>query len=76
MASQQMTYEEEEYYRQKYRNERCLKNAEIAYTTYYESIGGDSFPAWEEFSSDTSKQKQVNAWIEVAKAFYQGMPIG
>lgn len=45
------------------------------YDHYCQSVGGKAFngdplPSWEEFSSDPNKQKQVNAWIEVAKKAY------
>lgn len=45
------------------------------YSTYCEAVGGvawngDKLPTWEEFSADPSKQKQVLAWLETAKASY------
>jgi len=47
------------------------------YETYCQSVGGKAFngdplPAWKEFNEDPAKQKQVNAWLNVAiEAAYQ-----
>jgi len=47
------------------------------YETYCKSVGGKAFngdplPTWREFHADTTKQKQVNAWLNVAiEAAYQ-----
>jgi hypothetical protein len=72
--SKQMTWEEEILL-------DLREDANTAYTAYCRAVGGvafngDPLPTWEEFSSDDSKQKQVNAWIEVARALYVGMPMG
>ena len=50
--------------------------AGILYGIYYESVGGkdfngDDLPEWKEFVSDQSKQKQADAWREVAKQSLQ-----
>ena len=41
------------------------------YEKYCESVGGiafngDPLPKWKEFRADTKKQKQSDAWVEVA----------
>jgi len=46
--------------------------AKQLYTTYCEAVGGKAFngdplPDWDTFSSDETKKKQSNAWIETAK---------
>lgn len=43
------------------------------YATYCNAVGGvahngDKLPTWDEFSADSGKQKQVNGWMEVARA--------
>lgn len=49
--------------------------AKDLYTTYCEAVGGvafnnDPLPTWEEFRADTSKQKQSDAWVQVAIRAY------
>lgn len=46
--------------------------AKNLYEKYCQSVGGiafngDPLPSWEDFSADESKQKQVNAWLDVAE---------
>lgn len=43
------------------------------YEIYCKAVGGvafngDPLPSWDEFSHDTKKQKQADAWREVATA--------
>ncbi len=45
--------------------------AAYLYTTYCKAVGGvafngDQLPTWEQFAADPSKEKQANAWREVA----------
>ena len=51
----------------------ALEFAAILYTEYIYAVGGvtfngDPLPSWEEFRSDTSKNKQSDAWVEAAKS--------
>jgi hypothetical protein len=46
--------------------------ASMLYTEYCIAVGGLSFngdplPSWEEFSNDSTKEKQANAWRVVAE---------
>lgn len=48
------------------------QNAKALYECYCKEVGGKAFngdplPSWEEFGKDPTKQKQANAWREVAK---------
>lgn len=50
--------------------------AGVMYDAYCKAVGGKAFngddlPAWKEFHLDTSKQKQINAWIEAASVGYE-----
>lgn len=45
--------------------------AEELYTAYCAAVGGvafngDPLPAWKDFSSDPSKEKQSSAWLAAA----------
>ncbi len=45
--------------------------AGLLYETYCQAVGGkafngDTLPRWEEFRADPTKQKQSDAWVEVA----------
>lgn len=47
--------------------------AKRLYETYCEKVGGlafngDKLPTWEEFSTDSTKKKQSDAWLAAAQA--------
>ena len=52
--------------------DRIGYNAALLYDAYCKAVGGvafngDPLPDWEAFRADPSKQKQSDAWIEVAR---------
>lgn len=59
------------------------ETAKRMYTKYCEAVGGKAFngddlPKADEFFSDSTKEKQANAWREVAKneAWWNMFPAG
>lgn len=49
-----------------------IELAGVMYTSYCKSVGGKAFngdplPDWDEFSTDPSKKKKSDAWIQTAK---------
>lgn len=54
-------------------SDQLMKLAGVLYTAFRQEVGGvvidgDAWPSWDKLCASPSKQKQVNGWVNVAKA--------
>lgn len=61
--------------------EKVEDNAKAAYELYCKEVGGlafngDKLPTWEVFRNDSSKTKQIKAWLKIGEMVYNAYIIG